>query len=243
MSDTFLRASLRLWRWRLHRHHDKLKTAVKAHDGKEQKRLKALIVVDHHRIDLRLVQLKAWKTHHAPHGHRLWMPGAERRDRSGTPWQVDCPPRGVLHITAGHGDPTPTLDAKRAWSGFAVLEDGTKIQYISMAEGDRSLIHSEGTPTNGAHAKQIEIACPTLDAVRNLPAAQVKSLKEIMRFIEENGSVERACNVSFAKPVRLTNAAWLAIQGWVGHCHVPQNDHPDPGPIDIQELLAHDAHS
>jgi len=32
--------------------------------------------------------------------------------------------------------------------------------------------------------------------------------------------------------VRISNAQWLAATGIVGHCHVPENDHWDPGRID-----------
>ncbi|HEY6222818.1 MAG TPA: hypothetical protein VIW26_03470, partial [Gemmatimonadales bacterium] len=38
--------------------------------------------------------------------------------------------------------------------------------------------------------------------------------------------------------VRFTAAAWLAFDGWCGHQHVPNNDHGDPGAIDIARLLA-----
>ncbi|MGP3971520.1 hypothetical protein [Streptomyces sp. 6N223] len=39
--------------------------------------------------------------------------------------------------------------------------------------------------------------------------------------------------------VRLTGAQWLAYYGWLGHQHVPENDHGDPGDIDFARVLEH----
>ena len=58
-----------------------------------------------------------------------------------------------------------------------------------------------------------------------------------MRFIEEQGGVERASHVSFTHPKRLSNQQWLGLTGWCGHVHVPQNNHVDPGGIDETEWL------
>lgn len=39
-------------------------------------------------------------------------------------------------------------------------------------------------------------------------------------------------------PQRLSPDAWTAVQGLVGHQHVPENDHGDPGAIPIDVVLA-----
>lgn len=41
-----------------------------------------------------------------------------------------------------------------------------------------------------------------------------------------------------ARRVRLTNDEWLDpdLAGILGHCHVPENDHWDPGPLDLRRL-------
>lgn len=38
---------------------------------------------------------------------------------------------------------------------------------------------------------------------------------------------------------RLTNDEWvnLPLEGWLGHCHVPQNDHSDPGTLQTRRIF------
>lgn len=230
MSEQFVRASLRLWRWRHHRHHEKLHRALKAKDKREINRLGALIQRDHDRIDRRLRQLKQFEHHDL-----LWMPGAKRLDRSFGQWQTSCPPKGVLHTTEGSGLATTTLDANGSHPHFEVARDGTIVQYLPLGSAAKALRHVEATPTNGAHAYQIEVDGFAADP--KWPRAQVRAMRKLMRFIEENGGVERAAHVSFTNPRRLSNEQWLRLAGWCGHVHVPQNDHTDPGKIDIEELL------
>lgn len=38
---------------------------------------------------------------------------------------------------------------------------------------------------------------------------------------------------------RLSHAAWLTVEGIVGHQHVPENDHWDPGALDVARLSPH----
>lgn len=229
MSKLQIKASLRLWRWRLHRHEAKRR---KAQGKAERARLDKLLAKDKINIRHRLMQLRAMK----PAAHQDWMPGARKHPASvsGTPWQVACPPRGVLHTTEGPGDATGTLDAKRAWPHFQVEKDGRVTQYYPLSIGARALVH-DGPPTNGAHCYQIEV-CGYASRPK-WPAEQVKAVRSVMRFIEKNGGVARECHVDFKKPSRLTPNAWLALRGWCGHVHVPGNDHHDPGKINVQELL------
>ncbi|MFT2014581.1 LysM peptidoglycan-binding domain-containing protein [Streptomyces sp. 796.1] len=42
-----------------------------------------------------------------------------------------------------------------------------------------------------------------------------------------------------ANSVRLTGAQWLNYYGWLGHQHVPENSHGDPGDIDFARVLEH----
>lgn len=41
---------------------------------------------------------------------------------------------------------------------------------------------------------------------------------------------------SYGDNVRLSFAEWNAAAGVLGHCHVPENDHWDPGPLDLARL-------
>jgi hypothetical protein len=226
MSEKFLRASLRLWRWRLHRH--KAKAAA----------FHAQVVKDKAQIGVRLKQLADLK----PAGHLDWMPGAvvHKASASGTPWQVDCQPRGVLHTTESLVDATGTLDAKRAWPHFQVERSGRITQYYPLVIGARALEHVGDPPTNGAHCFQIEVCAMAADP--KWPEVQKVAVRKVMRFIETNGGVARECNVEFTDSQhvkRLTGAAWLALRGWCGHQHVPNqpSGHWDPGKINMKELL------
>ncbi|MGW7350933.1 peptidoglycan-binding protein [Streptomyces sp. NPDC054784] len=39
--------------------------------------------------------------------------------------------------------------------------------------------------------------------------------------------------------VRLSGTAWSRYYGWLGHQHVPENSHGDPGDLDFARVLAH----
>ena len=105
-----------------------------------------------------------------------------------------------------------------------------------MSVGGRALAHPSGVvPTNGAHAFQIEVC--GFASQPDWPAKQRTAVRKVMRFIEANGGVERGSHFSFTAPQRLSNTVWLSARGWLGHVHVPGNDHTDPGRIDIDRLL------
>ncbi|WP_326808187.1 LysM peptidoglycan-binding domain-containing protein [Streptomyces sp. NBC_01775] len=42
-----------------------------------------------------------------------------------------------------------------------------------------------------------------------------------------------------ANGVRLSGKQWQGYYGWLGHQHVPENSHGDPGDIDMARVLAH----
>ena len=42
------------------------------------------------------------------------------------------------------------------------------------------------------------------------------------------------------RPQRLTGQAWLTIEGIIGHQHVPENSHGDPGALDVARLTKDD---
>jgi hypothetical protein len=40
-----------------------------------------------------------------------------------------------------------------------------------------------------------------------------------------------------ASPARMTQAQWLTFTGWCGHQHVPENDHGDPGSLNMARVI------
>jgi hypothetical protein len=115
---------------------------------------------------------------------------------------------------------------------------------------------------NRAHVIQIEIvgtcdernrdSWPQGLFVKDWPSWYLTSIGRLMRWLEEHRGIAptstvewkafdqgRALGAFGAKNgVRLSPAKFVAYSGWLGHQHVPDNDHGDPGDIDIATLLA-----
>jgi hypothetical protein len=67
------------------------------------------------------------------------------------------------------------------------------------------------------------------------------NFRALMRAVRSWGVEPRwvaRTGTTIADNVRQTWETYLATGGWWGHCHVPENDHWDPGPIDQGVFLA-----
>lgn len=42
-----------------------------------------------------------------------------------------------------------------------------------------------------------------------------------------------------ASPARMSMTTWRSFKGWCGHQHVPENDHGDPGNLDMARIIAY----
>lgn len=115
---------------------------------------------------------------------------------------------------------------------------------------------------NRAHAIQIEIvgtcdernrgSFPDGLFIKDWPRWYLTTIGRLMRWLEENRGIAPVSTVEWksfaagagtgsfgaANGVRMTNAQYVAYSGWLGHQHVPENEHGDPGDIDIAKLLA-----
>jgi hypothetical protein len=160
------------------------------------------------------------------------------------------PPKGVLHTTEG-----TTLAAAvgayrtaNSWPHFTLTFEGGRFaasQHIALNFAARSLAHTAGAQeTNRDGAIQCEIVWHAADAA-NMPLAFLAGIQRWMRWVETNAGVKRHAPVFKAYPasygvangVRMSTAQWDTFDGWCGHQHVPENDHGDPGAIDIAYLL------
>lgn len=142
-------------------------------------------------------------------------------------------------------------------------------QHFDFDVSSRALVNKAGgVDTNTANAVQVELVgtCDERNATTwggakagvdylFWPAAPDWALAELAKFVkwanEEHG-VRLASTVTWkpykkgqvggsygANGVRLTGSQWGAYYGWLGHQHVPENDHGDPGAVDFARVLAH----
>ncbi len=119
-------------------------------------------------------------------------------------------------------------------------------QHISLRKAGRALKNlSGGVQTNREGCIQIEIVGQAVNPFTDDPV-MVEGMAKLMRWIEQETDIPRSSGVTFhAYPSsygngmkqRLTFDQWRNYAGWLGHQHVPENSHGDPGAIDINRLL------
>ncbi len=158
--------------------------------------------------------------------------------------------KGRFHTTEG-ATAAGAIAAYRnngSWPHFtASFEGGTfRIwQHIALNRASRSLVHLAGhVETNRNNVIQIEL----VGSAVHPPSASgyLAGISTWMRWVEANFSVPRRSTVTFkAYPgsyganngVRLSESAWNAYSGWLGHENCPENLHGDPGALNIHALL------
>ncbi|MFF3324980.1 hypothetical protein [Streptomyces sp. NPDC002889] len=142
-------------------------------------------------------------------------------------------------------------------------------QHFDFDVSSRALVNrSGGVDTNTANAVQIELVgtcderhATSWDGKRAgvdyifWPDAPDWALAELAKFVKwahDEHNVALRSTVTWkpynkgqvggsygANGVRLSGSQWNAYYGWLGHQHVPENDHGDPGDIDFARVLAH----
>lgn len=155
------------------------------------------------------------------------------------------PAKGVLHTTEGASaaGAIAAFRSSGSWPHFLVDTVGHVWQFIDSGLAARALQNLPGgVETNRDHAVQIEIVGFASQPANHSPA-QMSALKDLMRWIEATEGVKP---VGPGRPfadhygqsgIRFDGPTWDNFNGWCGHCHVPENDHWDPGAIDINSLL------
>jgi hypothetical protein len=175
-----------------------------------------------------------------------WYPNADRSvagTNAGT--YTGGPFKGVLHTTEGDSA-SGAISAFRSsgsWPHFLIDYTGHVWQFIDTSLAARALRNlSGGVETNRDSAIQIEIVGYASRPASH-PQSQIDGLKALMRWIEQATGVRP---VGPGRPfadhygqtgIRFDGPTWDNFAGWCGHCHVPENDHWDPGAINIDILL------
>lgn len=193
-------------------------------------------------------------------GVTAWLPGFEviKGEGSGS-WagNVDAP-KGVAHSTeTGPGSINGVVNSYRANRSWPhVTADPfvkRKVQHVSLHEAARALRNTAagGQTNKDGRTYQVEIVLRAGQA-HLLTGDQLDWLgREVIRPMSLHTGTPLRTTVSFhpyppengirldgREPWRLTPAGFDAYSGWLGHQHVPENFHGDPGRIDIQRMLA-----
>jgi hypothetical protein len=131
-------------------------------------------------------------------------------------------------------------------------------QHFDFDTSARALMNkSGGVETNTANAVQVELV-GTCDPSAHkkwgstkhlytpeLPDWVIRDLAAFAKWANKNHGVKLESGVTFKSypasygksSVRLTNAQWGRFYGHLGHQHVPENDHGDPGAFPIKKIL------
>ncbi len=141
-----------------------------------------------------------------------------------------------------------TLRQKRSAPHFLLeVKNGRRrlVQCVPIDRAARALQHVGGPETNRANCIQVEVVGFTdfKQAARaghlelwvpNWSQDVYKSLHLLMKWTTRNFGVPMKAEHPFiGQPgyARLSGQAFVDAVGLVGHCHVPGNDHTDPGPL------------
>lgn len=167
-----------------------------------------------------------------------WHPDATRTQvQGGIGAYLNVPAKLVWHTTEGVSLP--------AYSGthphFTLNpKTGQLWQHIPIHSGAMALENDAGgVETNRAHAIQVELIGYAAQT-QGWSDADYANVAKLARWIEKHAGVARRCAVDFhsaSSVVRLSGSAWLAYAGHLGHQHVPENAHWDPGLFKIEKVI------
>lgn len=171
---------------------------------------------------------------------------------------------GVVHTTegtslpsygGGASAPTFTLVPSIASKTVAVF------QHFDVDRSARALVNKAGgVQTNTLNCVQVELTgtCDpkthakwTADNRAHIfwpesPEWALLEFARLVRWLSDEHGVKLASTVTWkaypgsygANGVRLSGSQWLDYYGWLGHQHVPENDHGDPGDFPMARVIA-----
>lgn len=167
----------------------------------------------------------------------------------------------VWHTTEGTS--LPSYSGGSSAPNFTAVPDFTnkKIKWYQHFDFDtsaRALMNkSGGVETNTANAVQVEIVGTCDPATHKkwgstkhlytpeLPDWVIRDLAAFAKWAHQNHGVKLESVVTFkaypssygSNGVRLTGSQWGKFYGHLGHQHVPENDHGDPGAFPMKKIL------
>lgn len=175
---------------------------------------------------------------------------------------------GVMHTTEGYTVPSYDGGAVAPnITGLPDIAN-KKIKWYQHFDVDcssRALVNaSGGVQTNTLNAFQIELV-GTCDPTHRLtwgskkagvdylfwpdaPDWALAEVAKLVKWLADNHGFKLVSTVTWkaypgsygaSNGVRLSGAQWLDYYGWLGHQHVPENLHGDPGDLDMAKILAY----
>ncbi len=171
----------------------------------------------------------------------------------------------VLHTT--EGATLPSYDGGAVAPNVTGVPDFPSqtlkwYQHFDVDRSSRALVNlSGGVETNTLNSFQVELVgtCDPSTHQRwenagvqhiywpEAPDWALAGVAKLLKWLNANHGVQLRSTVTFkaypgsygaSNGVRLTGAQWQAYYGILGHQHVPENLHGDPGAIDINRILA-----
>jgi len=155
-------------------------------------------------------------------------------------------PFRIVHHTTEGSNASGAFSAYRAQleEPHFTIEGPTIFQHLDTGVSSFSLKHTGSPQTNRLSAIQIEVV-GFFSHSKSLTT--LLSIAKLCRWIEEthdvpkvwpNGFPVRTPDPSPTDPARNV-ANWIAKGGHYGHCHVPENDHFDPGysPAEVHIIM------
>jgi hypothetical protein len=158
----------------------------------------------------------------------------------------------LLHTTEGSGWPSyssgavaPNLTARPDTANRRLIWR----HHFPINMSSRALRHTRTQPTNGDHVVQVELVGTCVPGGPGLywpgaPDWALEGVAELAVWLaDEWGShllqssvAWRAYNAS-GDSQRLSDSAYNAYRGILGHEHAPQNDHRDPGELNVARII------
>lgn len=178
----------------------------------------------------------------------LWHPRAIRVEPNprtdGGSFDTSYSWRQVVHTTEGGPNYSPTGSSyfgNPYWPHATVARVGgvaTICQHIAINRAARALENdSGGVETNKARAVQLEIGW-WADRIAELPADLAHAARDWLLWAADQTDTPTTGPRFTAQPVtRMSFAAWRSFSGICGHQHIPEQEHWDPGALDLAKLL------
>ena len=187
-----------------------------------------------------------------PPASDLWVPGAERVQgpRSGGSY-LDAPWRFVFHTIEGE----PTDDGFRRLVArhtnpphlWAMPSADLLLQTLPLNKSAYALARPGGIQTNRLRAVQVElwgfaakmgqVSPEVIDWLARRVLAPVAGLVPIDLTVARKPTLGVQC-YGKTSPCRMSAQDWQVFTGVCGHKDVPDNDHWDPGNLDLPAIAA-----